>query len=83
MSDGTQGGGGAAAELLGEAAAGAGAGEGAGGGEAGAGGDGGEGGADPDWYASLSTEVPEGEKSSLFDFVKARGAKTVDQLAQG
>lgn len=41
-----------------------------------------QGAADPDWYNQLSTDVAEGEKASLFDFVKARGAKTVDQLAQ-
>ena len=86
MSDG-EGNGGAASVLLGEpGAAGAAADPGAGaGGEAGApGAGGGEGGeVDPDWYANLSTEVADGEKASLRDFVKARGAKTIDQLAKG
>lgn len=86
MNDGA--GGGAAAELLGDMGAGAGAagdqGEqgGGGAGDQGGGGGGDQGGADPDWYSQLSTEVADGEKASLFDFVKARGAKTVDQLAQ-
>lgn len=85
MSDGEQiNGGGAASLLLGEGGAGD-AGAGAGGEGAGAAGDGGagDGGSDPDWYDELSTDVGDGEKASLRDFVKARGAKTIDQLAKG
>lgn len=79
-------GGGAAATLLGAAppASGDPAG-GAPAGDSGAGdpGTGGDGGADPDWYNQLSADVADGEKASLRDFVKARGAKTIDQLAKG
>lgn len=50
------------------------------GGQQQAGGEGG--GADPAWWGEISTDVPEGEKSSLQDFLKANGVKDVNTLTQ-
>lgn len=83
---GTNGSGGApsAADLLGvDAGGGEGGGEKVETGGEGEGGGGGEGGgADPDWYAQVSAETVEGEKSSLHDFVKASGVKDINTLVQ-
>ena len=84
--DGGAGAGGAGDAGAGGAAGGAGdagAGGGAGGG-AGAGGAGEVGGAaDPDWYGNLSAEAGEGGDTSNRDWIKARGAKTLDDVVKG
>ena len=42
-----------------------------------------EGAADPDWYSNLSAEGGEGEAASNRDWVKSRGAKTLDDVVKG
>ena len=43
---------------------------------------GGESGADPAWYADISADLGDGEKTSLRDWVKANGAKDLTHLAK-
>ncbi len=38
--------------------------------------------AEPDWYGTISADVPEGESASLRDWVKAKGFKTQDDLVK-
>jgi|TARA_Y100000815_G_scaffold141107_1_gene127654 hypothetical protein len=95
--DGGAGGGdaGGAADFLGGGDGGQGGGDGGAGG--GAGGDGGQGGGaegqgggdgggqqgqDPEWYANLSAETPEGETASPLDWVKSKGIKSLDDLVK-
>lgn len=42
----------------------------------------GDGAADPAWYADISADLGEGEKTSLRDWVKANGAKDLTHLAK-
>lgn len=56
-----------------------------GGGEAGTGGEKGagsedKGGQDPDWYASVSSDVPEGKTASNRDWLASKGISELDQL---
>lgn len=94
MSDGDDGSGGGAADILLGGIDGAGSGGAAGAGGAGAGGDdaaaaaaaaaaAGGGAVDPDWYANLSADAGEGAEASNRDWIKARGAKTLDDVVKG
>lgn len=81
---------GGAADLLGGSAGSDQGGADQGGADQGAGGDGSDdqqrqqqdGGADPDWYANVSADVGEGEKTSLRDWIKAKGFKDVNSVAK-
>lgn len=78
--------GGGAADLLGGAAADAGGGADQGGADQGGADQGGDnndqGGTEPDWFANVSADVGEGEKTSTRDWLKAAGVKDIQSLAK-
>lgn len=75
--------GGGAADLLGAAVVDQGGGYNQGDAEQGGAADNSEqGGQDPDWFANVSAEVGEGEKTSLRDYLKASGIKDINSLAK-
>lgn len=82
--DGEAGAGGGAADLLGGAAAAAadqGGGD-QGGADQGGGDNNDQGGQEPDWFANVSADVGEGEKTSTRDWLKAAGVKDIQSLAK-